>query len=219
MGPEDNGGHEIKPQESGGPAETGDASRPGESPRRGEAPQRGDPRRGGAGPSERGRDSRGPAGGRGRGGAGAQMDGRGIGSRVHWIGRRREEELPGLMSASTLLAVPALDDNVRGQHIPRAMASGVCVIASEKPALASLLEHEETGLIARAGDLAAWVEALRRASTSPDARKRWSQRARERAEKELAWTQVARRIEGLCLAACGEQIVVIGGAGTPVSLR
>jgi glycosyltransferase involved in cell wall biosynthesis len=145
----------------------------------------------------------------------AQIDRLGIGSRVHWIGRPREEELPGLMSASTLLAVPALDDSVRGQHIPRAMASGLCVIASEKPALAGLLEHEQTGLVARAGDLPAWIDALRRASMSPDARRRWSQRARERAERELAWTQVARRIEGMCLGACGEGAVVQDGAQTP----
>src|SRR5262249_9677359 len=55
----------------------------------------------------------------------AQIDRLGIGTRVHWIARPREEELPGLMSASTLLAVPALDDAVRGQHIPRAMACGL----------------------------------------------------------------------------------------------
>lgn len=145
----------------------------------------------------------------------AKIDRLGIGSRVHWIGRPRDEELPGLMSASTLLAVPALDDTVRGQHIPRAMASGLCVIASEKPALAGLVEHEQTGLIARAGDLNAWVEALRRASMSPDARKRWSQRARERAERELAWTQVARKIEGLCLGACGEPALLSDATRTP----
>lgn len=134
----------------------------------------------------------------------AQIDRLGIGAHVHWIGRPREEELAGLMSASTLLAVPALDDSVRGQHIPRAMACGLPVIASERPALASLVEHESTGLVARAGDLAAWTDALRRASTSPDARRRWSVQARTKAERELAWTHVARRIEGLCVAACDE---------------
>lgn len=135
----------------------------------------------------------------------AQIDRLGIGSRVHWLGRPREEELSGLMSASTLLAVPALDDSVRGQHIPRAMACGLPVIASEKPALAHLVVPERTGLLAKAGDLAAWTEALRRASTSPDARRRWGQLAREQAEHELAWTEVARRIEGLCLQAIAAQ--------------
>ena len=131
----------------------------------------------------------------------AHIDRRGIASRVHWIGRPREEELAGLMSASTLLAVPALDETVRGQHIPRAMACGLPVIASQRPALAHLVQHERTGLIAPAGDLQAWIEALRRASTAPDARRRWSLAAREEAERELAWTHVARRFEELCFSA------------------
>lgn len=131
----------------------------------------------------------------------AQIDRLGIGSRIHWIGRPRDEELAGLMSASTLLAVPALDDSVRGQHIPRAMACGLPVIASEKPALAHLVQHERTGLVAAAGDVAAWTEALRRASTAPDARKRWGLLAREEAERELAWPHVAHRFEDLCLTA------------------
>jgi len=128
----------------------------------------------------------------------AHIDRLGIASHVHWIGRPREEELPGLMSASTILAVPALDDTVRGQHIPRAMACGVTVITSERPALAPLIDHERSGLVAGAGDVKAWVEALRRASTSPEARKRWGQEARVRAERELAWTEVGRRVEALC---------------------
>lgn len=135
----------------------------------------------------------------------AQIDRLGIGSRIHWLGRPREEELSGLMSASTLLAVPALDDTVRGQHIPRAMACGLPVIVSEKPALAHLVVNERTGLVAPAGDLSAWTEALRRASTSPDARRRWGQLAREHAERELAWTEVARRFEELCVAAIAAQ--------------
>lgn len=132
----------------------------------------------------------------------AQIDRLGIGARVSWIARPREEELPGLISASTLMAVPALDDSVRGQHIPRAMACGVPVIASPCPALATLVEHERSGLIAPAGDVSAWVDALRRASMSPDARARWGARARTLAETELAWTQVAQRIDALCREAC-----------------
>lgn len=133
----------------------------------------------------------------------AQIDRLGIGSRVFWIGRPRDEELAGLISASTLMAVPALDDSVRGQHIPRAMACGLPVIASPRPALAGLVEHESSGLIAAAGDVNAWVDALRRASMSPDARTRWGARARELAQNELAWTHVAQRIENLCREACG----------------
>ena len=133
----------------------------------------------------------------------ALVDRQGIGARVHWVGRAREEELPGLISASTLLAVPALDDSVRGRQIPRAMACGVPVLVSDRPALRHYVEHDVSGLIAPPGNLAAWTEILRRASTSPDARKRWGKRARELAEERLAWPRIAKQLEAQILAARG----------------
>jgi glycosyltransferase involved in cell wall biosynthesis len=137
----------------------------------------------------------------------AQIDRLGIGARVHWIGRPREEELPGLMSASTLLAVPGLDDSVRGQHIPCAMACGLPVITSDLPLMRFLVEHDVSGLVVPAGDLVAWTEALRRASMSPDARQRWGQRARQIAEERLAWPYVAKTFESTILRARGEVVV------------
>lgn len=137
----------------------------------------------------------------------ALIDRAGIGARVHWIGRPREEELPGLMSASTLLAVPGLDESVRGQHIPRAMACGLPVITSDLPVMRFLVENDVSGLVVPAGDLAAWTEALRRASMSPDARKRWGQRARHIAEERLAWPYVAKTFESILLRARGEVAV------------
>jgi glycosyltransferase involved in cell wall biosynthesis len=125
----------------------------------------------------------------------------GIGSRVHWIGKPRVEELAGLMSAATLLAVPAEDDNVRGKNIPRAMACGLPVIASDRPCLSTLVQDDVTGLIVRSGELAAWVEALRRASMSPDARKRWSIAARAQAVERYGWARIARVHEEALLQA------------------
>lgn len=142
----------------------------------------------------------------------AQIDRQGIGARVHWLPRPREEELPGLVSASTLVAVPAVDDTVRGQMIPRAMACGVPVLASDRPALRHYLEHDAAGLLVAPGDVEAWVEALRRASTSPEARRRWGTRARELALERLSWTRIARVIEQQLVAA-GAPAVEAPGAG------
>ena len=130
----------------------------------------------------------------------ALVDQLGIAARVHWLGRVRDEELPGLFSAGTLLAVPALDDVVRGRNIVRAMACGLPVIASDRAPVRALVEPDATGLLVAAGDVAAWTEALRRASMSPDARRRWGRRAREVALKRLAWPEVARLFESLILA-------------------
>ena len=133
----------------------------------------------------------------------ASIDRLGIGSRVHWLGRVREEELPGLFGVSTLLAVPALDDAVRGKNVLRAMASGLPVLASDRPSLRALVEPEISGLLVPAGDVSAWTEALRRASMSPDARRRWGRRAREIAESRFTWARVASTFESLILRARG----------------
>ena len=129
----------------------------------------------------------------------------GVGSRVYWLGRPRSEELPGLMGAATLLAVPAKDDSVRGKQIPRAMACGLPVIASRLPRFEWLVEHGESGLLVDAGDVSAWTEALTRAATAPEARKRWGARSREIAEDRLAWSVVAHQFEELFLGVLAEQ--------------
>lgn len=133
----------------------------------------------------------------------ASIDRLGIGARVQWLGRVREEELPGLFSVSTLFAVPALDDVVRGKNIMRAMACGVPVLASDRPSLRALVEPETSGLLVPAGDVTAWTDALRRASMSPDARRRWGRRGREIAESRFSWTHVATTFESLILRARG----------------
>ena len=142
----------------------------------------------------------------------ASIDREGFGSRVHWLGRVDSEELPGLVSSCTLLAVPALDDSVRGRNVARAMSCGRPVIVSDRPNLRSLVEHEVSGLVVPAGDVEAWTEALQRASMSPDARRRWGRRAQELAAKRLSWTVVARTFESMILRARGD-------ASAPVTLE
>jgi glycosyltransferase involved in cell wall biosynthesis len=131
----------------------------------------------------------------------AKIDRLGIGSRVHWVGAPRDEELPGLLSASTLLAVPAIDDTVRGRNVPRAMACGLPVLASDRAALRAFVEQDVTGRLAESGNLEAWIEMLRIATMSPDARKRWSRAARTAAVERFAWPHVARIFETAILSA------------------
>jgi glycosyltransferase involved in cell wall biosynthesis len=129
----------------------------------------------------------------------ATVDRLGIGARVAWLPRPRREELPGLMGASTLFALPALDGRAHGTFLPRALACGLPVLASNLPRLASYLQHDGSGLLVAPGDLAAWVAALDRATGSPEARARWSRRARELAETRFAWPRIAQEFEHLLL--------------------
>ena len=123
----------------------------------------------------------------------------GIGAHVHWLPLPRPEELPGLLGSATALVVPAVDDSVRGKQIPRALASGLPVIASGLPRLTSLIVDGETGLLVRPGDVAAWSEALTRVARSPEVRKRWGVSARAVAEESLGWERIAAAFEELLL--------------------
>jgi glycosyltransferase involved in cell wall biosynthesis len=92
---------------------------------------------------------------------------------------------------------------VRGKNIMRAMACGLPVLASDRPSLRALVEPETSGLLVAAGDVTAWTDALRRASMSPDARRRWGRRGREIAESRFSWSHVATTFESLILRARG----------------
>ena len=119
----------------------------------------------------------------------------GIGDRVHWLSHVRREELPGLVGASTLFAVPALTDRVNAHHVARAMACGLPVVCADVERLRSLVEHEHNGLIVAPGDIEAWTDALRRVASSPVARDRWAENGRRIAEERLSWEAVTSRFE------------------------
>lgn len=121
----------------------------------------------------------------------------GVGDRVHWIGRPREEELPGLMGASTLLAVPAEENQVVGRQVGRALACGLPVILSDVPRFAGLVEDSVTGCLVPPGNQQAWTEAIGRVASSPVARQRWAKAGRALAEQRLAWPTVAEQFEAV----------------------
>ena len=127
----------------------------------------------------------------------AQVDRLGVGAGVHWFSLPREEELAGLLCSATLLLVPAVDDRVRGVQIPRALACGLPVLAADLPRLAHVFEDDGCGLLVKAGSAEAWTNGIRKAVSSPEARKRWGQRARAIAEERLDWAVIARSVEGL----------------------
>jgi glycosyltransferase involved in cell wall biosynthesis len=132
----------------------------------------------------------------------AMSDRLGVAARVHWLGRPRREELPGLFGASTLVAIPALEDVVLGRNAARAMASGVPVLASDLRRLRFFVQPEETGLLVAPGDTGAWADAIRTASGSPVARARWGRNARATAEARFSWPGIAASFEGLFREAC-----------------
>jgi glycosyltransferase involved in cell wall biosynthesis len=130
----------------------------------------------------------------------AMADRLGVGDRVHWV-EPREEELPGLFGASTVLAVPARGDEVVGRHVARAMACGLPVLASDLPRLRGFVEPDGNGLLVASGSAEAWCEAIQRAASSPTTRARWARHSRALAERRYSWPAVAAAFEELMLEA------------------
>lgn len=133
----------------------------------------------------------------------ALVERQGVGARVHWLPGPRPEELPGLLGSASLLAVPALDDRVRGLHAPRALACGVPVLASRLPRLEAVVEEDGSGLLAEPGSLEDWCAVLQRAGGSPQARRRWAEHARSEAERRFSWSAVGEAFEA-ALRECAE---------------
>jgi len=130
----------------------------------------------------------------------AMADRLGVGDHVHWL-QAREEELPGLLGASTVLAVPARGDEVVGRHVARGMACGLPILASDLPRLRGFVEHDGNGLLVAPGSIEAWAAAIQRAASSPTTRSRWARASRRLAEERYSWPAVASRFEQLFSAA------------------
>lgn len=117
----------------------------------------------------------------------------GIADRVFFLPAPKPAELPGLLGAAAIFAFPALGDAVTSRQVGRALACGLPVLVSNHPRLVELVEDGVSGLHVRQEDEGAWEEALGRATSAPEVRKRWSRAAREFAERELGWQVIGRR--------------------------
>jgi glycosyltransferase involved in cell wall biosynthesis len=130
----------------------------------------------------------------------AMADRLGLGDRVHWV-EPREEELPGLLGASTALAIPALSDEVVGRYAARALACGLPILASDLPNLRAFVTPNENGLLVTPGSLEAWVEAIQHTASSPTTRARWARASRQFALERYSWPAVTERFEEIFLTA------------------
>ena len=130
----------------------------------------------------------------------AMADRLGLGDRVHWV-EPRPEELPGLLGASTALAIPARSDDVVGRYAARALACGLPILAADLPNLRAFVESDRNGLLVAPGSVDAWSEAIQRLASSPLTRTRWARASRQLAVERYSWPAVAEAFEQLFTAA------------------
>ena len=136
-----------------------------------------------------------PPAGRGAGGAGrpalaAARGGRRAGAparsrrrlpagRTRWLGRRSAAELPAILAGADLFVWPAAREAI-GMALLEAAAAGLPVVASATGGVPAVVAHGETGLLAPAGDAAAFAGCLRALLADPGRRRAMGRAARRR---------------------------------------
>lgn len=107
--------------------------------------------------------------------------------RVQLLGEVSDDQLPALLRAARFLVLPSLDaSEAFGMVQLEAFAAGTPVLASDLATGVSWVsQHEKTGLLVPPGDVDAWTEALRRASSQDAEVEAWSRAASARAHSEF----------------------------------
>ena len=90
-----------------------------------------------------------------------------------------------LLARADLVVMPSLEEPL-GQSQLEALALGVPVVVSDAGGLPETVIHGETGWIARAGDAAAWRNAIDQALADPVRARSMAQRGREFVERSFA---------------------------------
>ena len=100
---------------------------------------------------------------------------------IVWTGPlSTDQDLRRAYSASDVVAVPSREDNMPLTAM-EAQSSGRSVVAFGIGGLPDIVEHNETGFLAAAGDIAGLSEGLVQAIEGARSQDRWGDAARERA--------------------------------------
>ncbi len=117
-------------------------------------------------------------------------------ARLHLPGAVSHNRLPGLYRSADLFVLPAIHDpqgNVDGlpNVILEALATGLPVVATAISGIPLAIESGVEGILVPEQDSPALAAALADLLGSPERRRTMGARARNRAESELTWDQVA----------------------------
>jgi len=113
----------------------------------------------------------------------------GIEERVHFTGFIDDEDLPALISSSSLVAMPSKYEGF-GLPVLEAMACGVPVISSNTSSLPEV--GGDAALYARPDDLRSWIALIDRAMNDEELRASMIDRGLRQAQR-FRWSEAARR--------------------------
>jgi len=102
-------------------------------------------------------------------------------------------EQPAILAAATVAINPRVQCDGIPQKLLNYMAAGLAVASFESSA--GPLRHEMTGLCVPDRDTGAMADALQRLLTDRALARRLGDAARDQAQREFSWDQVAARVE------------------------
>jgi phosphatidylinositol alpha-mannosyltransferase len=108
-----------------------------------------------------------------------------------------------LLAAKALVA-PSLGGESFGMVLTRAFACATPVVASDIPGYRAVMA-DDTGLLVPPGDPAALTEAIPALLADEDRRRRFGAAARELAQREYSWDDVARRLLAIYERVAGDE--------------
>jgi glycosyltransferase involved in cell wall biosynthesis len=128
-----------------------------------------------------------------------QAAGLGLGGAAIFTGRVPTAEVREFHALLDVFVVPRTRDRVCQLVTPlkpvEAMASGLCVVASDVRALAEIIKPEVTGTLTTPQDPVALADSLELLVCSPDMRRKLGDNAREWVARDRTWTHNAARYQ------------------------
>ncbi len=112
-----------------------------------------------------------------------------LGVKAEFLGRRRHEELPGILNSCDLYLQPSLYEG-HPKSLLEAMACGLPIVAGDSPGIRGVIVDGETGLLC-AHDVAAIRSAVLSLLDNFDLRCRLGEKARAWAESHVSLDRIA----------------------------
>lgn len=142
-----------------------------------------------------------------RGPVEARVEALGLRERVHFLGYR--EDVPDVLAACDVVALPSIMGEGVPQTILQALALGRPVVASDVAGIRQVVRHGETGLLVPAEDPQALSQAIARLLAEPELGRRLGEAGRAVAVSTYAVHRMAdamERVYGEAVAsACGRR--------------
>jgi glycosyltransferase involved in cell wall biosynthesis len=136
-----------------------------------------------------------------------------LGATATFTGFLHGDGLARVMASCDLFAFPSQSDTL-GRAVTEAQASGLAAVVYEGGGPAECIAQGHTGLVARAGDMEAFIACVERLLDEPVLRARMGVAARERAAG-MVWSAVRAELDALYLQLTGAVLAPDVAAMTP----